>query len=167
MTRLVINVTADLKPLLNVHRYAEKNKPIVLLTAAQRYLRFLQRRFISLSAGGGEWPELKQSTIERKERRGVSGNSEAILRESDELLQGLGLKFVHDTYHVGYVQNKQHWRARGTIFLARIHTKGLGIVPVRRVIGRPSNTVRRGMTTDIRREYQKIIRRARRARRAL
>lgn len=154
-----INVTADLSPALNPLRYLDKNRPIILKTAAERYLRYLKERFIRLSRGGGEWSPLEESTIASKKSRG-SPTPRTILREFSDLFNSMGMRIGRNTWYVGFVTNfgisRPSDRASGTISLAKLHTKGGGRNKIRRVIGLPSEHVRRAMLEDIRKEYKKI-----------
>lgn len=163
MAGIRVNVIADVSQLLNVSRFAKTNQPILLNTAAIRYLQFQRKRFLALSAGGGEWPKLKRSTIKRKARRGIADNPRAILREYDALLSGLGFKTIGKKIFVGFTRNRPHPRGKSVFQIAKIHTKGLGVVPVRRVVGLPDSGLRIKMIDDIRTTYNKIIRANRRA----
>jgi hypothetical protein len=159
MAQIAINVVADLSPFMNVVRYAEKNQPQLIETAARRLLRYQQERFLRLSRGGGEWQKLSDITMRIKAAREYASDPNLILREKDELRHGLGMKLVGKTYFVGYVQNLEHWRYGGTVSLAKLHHFGVprNNLPARRVIGRPSDHVKKQMTQDIKKKYQQII----------
>lgn len=158
-----LNVTADLGPFLQVQRYAQRNQAHLMENAAKRYLRFQRERFLRLSYGGGEWAPLSPLTVKRKEYRGAS-NPSLILRERDELRKAMGMKFINGEWWIGFVQNYRHWRARGTIWLAKIHTKGVPDrnLPARRVVGRPTEHVRRAMADDVRNRTNEEIKKANR-----
>lgn len=164
MTTIRLNVITTIRPVINVNRYAEQNKPIILNTAARRLSRWQQNRFISFSAGGGDWAKLAASTILRKTRRGVASNPEWILREYDELFTSFGFRNINGALVVGITNNKSHPRGSTTFVIARVHQGGLGRVPVRRIVILPPKGILKQMNSDIRAEYNKIIRRNRRAR---
>lgn len=157
MTRIVLSVTANLSPFLNVVRYAEKNRPELLETAAKRLLKYQRERFLRLSRGGGEWSPLKSETIKRKKRRGVSKNPSLILREKGELLAAMGMKISNNRYLVGFVQNRSHWRAKGTTFLALVHHFGKGRVSQRRVIGIADPHIKKRMVEDVKMKFRRVI----------
>lgn len=164
MVQIKVNVIADLSKVLTVSRFSKNNQPILLQTAANRYLQFLKKRFIRLSAGGGEWPKLKKVTRDSKRKRGAP-NPRAILREFDELLSALSSKILGKKIFVGYVRNRKHTRAKSVFHLAKVHTKGIpsksGPV-VRKVVGLPDTKTRNQMTIDIRNTYNRLIRSRRR-----
>ena len=156
--RLKLNVRLDLSRLLNVDRYQKSNQPKLLDIAADRYLRYLRNRYISLSAGGGEWPDLTDSTIKSKAWRGIADNPSAILREYDLLLNSMGKVIRGKEIYVGYTSNRQHPRGISIFQLVRIHSKGEGRVPKRRVIGLPNQQTLKNMVNDVRSRYNRIIR---------
>lgn len=162
MVQIKVNVIADLSKVLTVSRFSKNNQPILLQTAANRYLQFLKKRFIRLSAGGGEWPKLKRITVLRKRRRGVADNPRAILREYDALLSALQSKILGKKVFVGFTRNRSHPRGKSVFFLAKIHTRGSRTIPSRRVVGLPDTKTRNQMTIDIRNTYNRVIRSRRR-----
>lgn len=162
MVGIKVNVIADVSQLLKIDRFSKNNQPILLNTAAIRYLQFQRKRYLALSAGGGEWPKLKKVTIQRKKRRGIAENPRAILREYDTLISSLGFKTIGRKIFVGFTRNRPHPRGKSVFQIAKIHTKGLGRVPVRRVVGLPDKALRIKMVDDIRTTYNKIIRANRR-----
>lgn len=161
MAQIAINVVVDLSPFMNVVRYAEKNQPQLIETAARRLLRYQQQRFLRFSRGGGTWKGLSDDTLRIKAARGEASNPNLILREKEELRHSMGMKLVRKTYHVGFVQNQGHWRAKGTIFLAKIHHEGAGHNPERPVIGYPATHVKQAMVQDIKQKYRQLIARNR------
>lgn len=164
MTNLTINAVINLKPLLNVNRFQEQNRPTLLKVAGNRYLKFQRSRFIANASGGGSWAALARSTIQAKTRRGIAADPEWILREYDVLLNELAIKVQGKQLLVGYVRNRSHPSGKSVYFLVRVHTRGTSRIPSRKVISEPTQTVLRGMVQDIRDEYNKVIRRERRAR---
>lgn len=157
-----IDIIADMKPLLNVYRFAEKNQPILLEVAAKRYLQYLRRRYISQSAGGGGWEDLEDSTVDSKEARRVARNPNWILREYDLVLKSLGIKNTPKRVYVGVVNSEPHPRGNTTIEIAKVHQKGTDLIPRRVIIPKVENTIRRKMVDDVRKEYDKVIRANRR-----
>lgn len=164
MATIKLNLIADMKPLMSVDRFQKQNQPTLLQTAVQRYVQFLRNRYISLSAGGGEWPQLADSTVASKESRGIAENPEAILRESDTMLEALSYRKIGNKLFVGIVHDEDHPRAESVKFLAKIHTAGSPKrkLPKRIVVSGPDNRTRKGMVKDIRDQYNKLIRQNRR-----
>lgn len=171
-----IYVVIDLSQFYAVKRYAEKNRPILLKTAAQRYQDYLKRRFRAYSARGFGWLELSKRRLREKERdqfrTGVRRIS-WILRETDQLLNAIEVKPDRDQYMVGIVKNKTHRgfkivRGRevsnniGMARLAEIHQFGRGHVPARPFMVLPNRSTQLRMVRDVRDEYNKIIRANRR-----
>jgi len=160
---ITINIIIDLKELMNINRYTEKNRTVLLDTAANRYLKYLKTRFISFSAGRGDWDPLKPDTIRIKTKRGVRGNPSWILRESDTLLNSLGIKKETGRIRVGLTRYRAHPRFNGTsIMLRKIHQYGDGVVPQRIIVPVIASNTRRQIVDDIKKEYNKIIRANRR-----
>lgn len=154
MTKIRLNVTTDIRSLINIQRYAEKNRPLIVRTAANRYLQFLRNRYISLSAGSSsQWMPLALSTVLRKIRRGIADDPTAILREYDVLLNSLNLKVNGQITYVGYTSDKKHPRGPSVFFLVIIHAD-----TGRRIIVLPSESVKKRMVDDIRKDYNKIVR---------
>lgn len=161
MWKVRIDIIADMKPMLNVYQFAEKNQPIILEIAAKRYLQYLRRRYIAQSAGGGGWEDLKESTIESKRKRNVADNPEWILREYDIVLNSLGIKNTPKRVYVGVVKSTQHPRGNNSIEIATIHQVGEGL-PARQIIPKVENSIRKKMVDDIRKQYDKVVRANRR-----
>lgn len=160
--KLTINVAIDISPLMNVNRYVKKNQSTLLKTAANRYLTYLRNRYISLSSGSGEWPPLAESTIKRKKRRIQQGygtaNPESILRETDTMLDTLGIRTRGKYVYVGYVREKPHPRGPSVNQLVNIHANGGVYLPSRNAMASPNNSTRIRMVEDIRDQYNKVIR---------
>lgn len=154
MSILTINIVADLRKVLNVSRFSRRNQPVLTKTAAQHYVNFLRERYLINSAGGGDWPGLKEETIKRKERRGIAEDPSAILRESDTVLESLGIRTRGQLVYAGFVREKDHPRGPSVNQLVIIHST------TRRIIILPSNNVRRKMAESARKEYNKLISRS-------
>lgn len=161
MQPIKINVEVDLGHLLAVTRYAERNRPLLLQTAANRYLRYLEQRYLRLG------PPLKDSTIASKKSRG-SDTPEAVMRESDHTRSQLSTKVVKQQIFVGYVRNSKVNRPSkkiGTTFaLVKMHrtVHAGGLNPARPIVVQPSEGVKKRMVEDIKNDYNKLIRRFRR-----
>lgn len=163
LMQIRINVAADLSRVLNVNRFAEKNRPAFLKEAGKRYVRYLRQAFIARSSGGG-WAPLKQVTIDSKKRRGLASNPDAILRETDQLLDAITWKATDYGIEVGFVIDAEHNERGGTIFgIAQAHTDGAPErhLPSRPIIISPSPSVQRAMIEDIRANYYKAQRKNR------
>lgn len=154
-----INIVIDLRPLLEVTRYAVKNRPTLLKVAADRYVSYLRNRYFAMSSGGGDWPPLQESTIIRKERRGWASDPDAILRETDTLIDSIGSRTRGQYVYVGFVRNSGHPRAPSILELARIQQEGTATIPFRPIIVPPNSRTRRQMVEAIKKEYNKIIKR--------
>lgn len=157
---LKLSVITDLKQLLNVQRFAKSNQPVLLNAAAKRYVQYLRNRFISLSSRPGTWPKLAESTIKRKIRVKVAVNPKWILRESDTMLNSLGIRTRGNQVLAGFVRDRPHPRAKSVNYLVKLHSHIIeSKLPYRPAIGSPNNATRKRMTEDIRDEYNRVIRR--------
>lgn len=154
-----INIVIDLRPLLDVTRYATKNRPTLLKVAGKRYVSYLRNRYFAMASGGGDWPPLQESTIVRKERRGWANDPDAILRETDTLIDSIGTRTRGQYVYVGFVRNSGHPRGPSVLELARIHQEGTATIPFRQIIVEPNSRTKRQMVEDIKKEYNKIIKR--------
>lgn len=158
MTKIQMNVVAHMDEVIRFNRYAQKNQPAIMETAAKRLLKYEKDRFLRLSRSGGSsvWPALSDITERIKEARGYTKYPAFILREKDELRNSMGMQIIRNRWYVGFVTNKGHWRYEGgTRGLAAIHHYGEGNVPKRTVIGVPPLYVKKNMASDIRREFKK------------
>ena len=164
MAILTINIIVDLKQVLNIDKFSTRNRPLLLVKAAERYVQFLQDRYITYALGGGTWPPLKEETIKRKERRGVASDPTAILLESEDLFNNIKVRRRGNTLYVGYVRNVAHFRHPSVTRLVTIHAKGQGRNPVRRIMALPDDATRKQMVEDIRRAYNAEIQRNKRVR---
>lgn len=158
---LTLNVRLNLQSLMNVDRFQKKNQSALISVAAQRYFKYLRNRFISNASGGNQWPPLKESTIERKERRGIADNPEWRLREYDYLLNSMGVKIIGKQTRVGFVKDRRHPRGKTVFQLIKIHGRGEGGLPIRQAIGLPNRSTSKQMAKDVRDQYNKLIRKNR------
>jgi hypothetical protein len=138
---------------------------------AARYLGFAQRRFARQSRGGGEWPRLAQSTVQKRRRGGRSrggsnqvatnpratGGRVAILRDTGTLYGALDIgarsntRRINNGIRVGFMGQQPHGNSRITIaHLAAIHQFGRGRVPKRPIIVEPDRPTIEGMRRDLR-----------------
>jgi len=164
---VTIEVTVDISDYLKIFRFAQKNRKTIVRLAAERYVRWLRKRYISLSAGGGSdddgggtWPELADETIERKIRRKIAKNPHYILREGDDMMDAIDMEERADGTYVGYVdEGMDHPRSSMSMVELVVHHAGTG----RDAIARPSNTIRKRMADDVRKEWNKMKRKYRRA----
>lgn len=170
---LKLNVVVDLAPLLNVKRYTDANRQVLLEVAADRYLKFLKKRHY----GGANWVTLRPATIKRKRIRqlkyGTPANPNWVLRETDTLVDNLEKKATKNGYDVGHVVDRIHPSTPDRIGkngkgrririsrLVRIHTAGDSSLPPRPVIEPPRPDTRKRMVADVRSAYDKVIRRYR------
>lgn len=158
-SQLTINARAFLEPALKVQRF--KDKPLLLKTAAQHLLNWLRERH----EAGANWEELKEVTIERKSRRGVAQNPEAILQETESMINTLSIRTRGERVFVGFPRDRAHQRTEDRVTnpinvneLVRIHSNGNVFLPIREVLGTPSNKVRADMVQLVQKEYNKLIR---------
>ncbi len=164
MAKLRINVNVWVGEVLNFAKYTKENQAKILRIAATRYLRYLKNRFASLSAGSGGWPDIKHSTITRKQKRmserGWVGNAAWILRESQTLINSMSIRHGPKRTEVGYIVDKMHARDEGyTVFEIVEHH-----APLRPIIVRPDGKTLRNMVRDIKKELEREIRKGRRKR---
>lgn len=96
-----------------------------LFKIGNRYLDFLKRRWVRNASGGGQWKKLEQSTIDRKSRPSSAtiGNPAWILREGDDLMNGMNKRVFKKTVNVGFLKTgKRHPRSKMTMHdLAILH----------------------------------------------
>ena len=117
---------------------------------AERVARWLRRRFIWYASQGGqpEWPDIDELTKKRK-------GSDLILRETDELLNAIGVAKSGDTggYAAGYVTNRAfnpHHRYPGTVAgLAVLLQDGIRNGKSWDIIVPPTETIRRKVVNDV------------------
>ena len=128
---------------------------------AIRYREFVQKRFVRLGSGGGEWPRLK-----RKRKRGKLVRAK-ILRDTGALLAALSPVFssaagaiqrrINKGIRVGYGGPAKHSKGRVTVAqIAHWHQVGAGNLPVRKIIVQPSRRVRQLMGQDLIRAAREV-----------
>ncbi len=158
------DVTVDLGPFSRLtHAIHAVNGPFhqAMLRWAVRYRSFLQKRFVRLSSGAGEWPKLKH-----KRKRGKL-NGAKVLRDTGTLLAAMSPVFsntpgqlqkrIRRGIRVGYGGPAKH--SGSDVSVARIakwHQTGAGRLPVRRIIVHPSPRLRKQMMGDLRKAASEI-----------
>jgi phage gpG-like protein len=110
-----------------------------LLNAGKIHLKFLRRRFLSASRGGGTWKPLAASTLKQKKP------NRGILRETDRLV---------DSLEPGHPDNILQVMPRGVrvgskVPYLRFHQFGTGTIPKRVVVIRPDAATLRQMKVEI------------------
>lgn len=129
---------------------------------AMRYRSFAQLRFDKASKGDGTWPPLKASTIARR-RKGSS----TILRDTGTLFAALNPVFMSQP---GALQSSIPWGIRvgfggpsrhpsGAVSVADIasfHHFGKGVLPVRKILVSPPQSVVKAMVQDAERAAKKL-----------
>jgi hypothetical protein len=126
--------------------------------AAERYANWLRRRYRQFSMGGGDWPDLAESTRRRKKQ-----NKDVILVEYTNLYNSLSVrKRRQNEYTVGIFSQQQARRSNKTLQqIATIHQQGRGL-PKREIVVMPSRGLYRGMVADIQKGVDADIRKANR-----
>jgi hypothetical protein len=130
---------------------------------AYRYRVFAQDRFKRFSRGGGNWPALKYGR-----KRGSKGAA-SILFDTGTLFKALHPTFIRKPgqlekhmpfgVRVGFGGPGGHPNAPMTVSeLARIHDQGLGFMPERRMIIKPTSRVIKSMAADMERALKKTSR---------
>jgi len=129
---------------------------------AARYRAFLQERFASYSRGGGDWPDLAEST--KRQRRKGKGKSGvvvfAILRNFGYLFAALTPNFtgrpgalqqnIPYGIRVGFGGPGKHPKGNATIAdIASFHQQGGKFLPVRQIIVDPPEQVIFAMRGDM------------------
>lgn len=155
----------SLKELTGIAKQAKKNNSYYTETAAKRYLTWLKARFIRLSQGGSEWPELESHTIKRKTQRAIASDPLRILIESRNLYQQFGMIRRGKGHLVGITgqSSGKEYRGKSPQRIAKYHQGGEGNNPTRRVVATPTGDVRRRIGKDVREAVGKIIRRNRKS----
>jgi hypothetical protein len=143
-----------------------------------RYLAWTKRLFLKNSAGGGDWPALKASTIAsrragrtRKHRergrgyrkRGPTGKV-SILRDTGTLFKALTIgaagnlfKFIKGGVRVGFGGPAKHPEGKATIRdIAVFHDQGKGNLQKRQILHKPDDAFKRAMLKDLKRGIERI-----------
>jgi len=128
--------------------------------AAERYQRWLQKRYKSYAMGGGDWEPLSEETVKRKKR-----NKNVILIEYMNMYDSLRVRRSgKNQYTVGIFTSRQARRSDLSIRqVATLHQKGEGRLPRREIIVMPPTRVNREMRRDIQDGVDKDVREANRA----
>jgi hypothetical protein len=121
--------------------------------AQTEYLESMRERFVEQSGGAGEWPELARLTQRERARLGFNPTRPiltrlAILYTALRAGQpGSASEFTHDSLRAGIGGPERHpgYGDRPPSLtigqIAEIHQRGLGRVPVRRILVDPSDSV--------------------------
>jgi hypothetical protein len=135
----VVYIGVDFGPLKHFTKDMKARTPELFRTVAERHLKMLERRFVALAAGGGEWPPLKDKTVIQKTNLKAS-NPAWILRRFHTLVHSMGFIMNKKGYWVGFVhENKTHPESSlRVVELATVHHLGEGVVPARPVIAFPT-----------------------------
>lgn len=133
---------------------------------AFRYRAWAQERFDEQSQGGGEWPDLKDST--KEQRRNKDKESISILRDTGILYAVLTPAFLglpgqleeNIAYgvRIGFGGPSKHGDD-GTVTVADIasfHHNGEGVLPVRSLIVEPPGSIINDMAGDMERAIDKL-----------
>lgn len=148
--------------------------PIALSKIGDRYIQWLRRRW--MSGGNGEWAPLRRQTIYNKRWRRIATNPEAIMRESDTMINSLAKRAFKRSVLVGILYHRKYpFFQPGVLIprrnalrrkknqgrplskksvkeLAEIHARGGPNLPKRQVIVPPPEGVRRNFVTILKRE---------------
>jgi hypothetical protein len=159
--RLVAKTRVDVRGLWRLERVLKadlrqkSNGPIrkAMRDWVIMYNRFLRRRFLRFSRGGGSWRPLAPSTKRRKRRK------KAILRETDTLLNKLFVSFGQSQIShrsggitVSYGRSGGHPDSSLSVGqLTKVHQEGRGIVPRRPIIVPPSKALKLRMNLRMQR----------------
>ena len=135
-----------------------------------RFRGLLKERFVEFSRGGGDWPDLKESTKRRraKARKGHEGaRSFAILIDTATLIHAVDPQFKNPPgrvdenipfgIRVGYGGPDRYPKGKATIAdIASFHQEGGGHLPCRKIIVGPSRGVVDAMAGDMTRALKQI-----------
>lgn len=130
--------------------------------AAERYQRWLQKRYKSYAMGGGDWEPLSEETVKRKKR-----NKNVILIEYMNMYNSLRVRRSgKNQYTVGIFTSQQARRSDLSIRqVATLHQHGNPEtnLPQREIIVMPSSHINREMRRDIQAGVDKDVKEANRA----
>lgn len=129
---------------------------------AMRYRSFAQLRFDKASKGDGTWPPLKASTIAGR-RKGSS----TILRDTNTMFSALNPVFTSQPgalqkgipwgIRVGFGGPARHPSSNVSVAdIASFHHFGKGVLPVRKILVSPPQSVVNQMVTDAERAAKKL-----------
>jgi len=127
-----------------------KDNPIMLgmKQAADIYVDWLRNRYVrnSMSGGSPSWPDIEESTKDRKMRRGYDPDS--ILRETDTLMNSISARNTgRGGYFIGYHGGGGHPRYPGSVTSLAILFQETGISNGKRwsIIVQPSKAIKEDM----------------------
>jgi len=170
--KFTARVTVDISGLKNIERILKadlrqkSNGPIrkAMRQWAIDYNRFLKRRFLRYSRGGGDWRSLADSTVRKKK-----GNKK-ILRDTETLRKELfaffgkrQLKHVVNGVSIQYGKGINHPESNLSVGrLTEVHQKGISPnLPRRPIIVSPSPQLKRKMNQTMQRALNTVVRRSR------
>lgn len=144
---------------------------------AARFRSFLQLRFDKFSKGGGDWPDLAESTKRRRQKArkthasrkksGSATRSFAILRDTGTLFAALTPAFARKPgqlqedipfgVRVGFGGPAKHPEGKTTIAaIAAAHQAGAGPLPVRKIVVPPDQATMDAMAGDMERALERL-----------
>lgn len=165
---LELTLVGDLSGALKFKKYTRsKHKEDGFEQAGRRFQRWLRRRYFALSAGGGEWKPLAESTIKQKEslaRWGrISVQPRWILRRQDVLVNSIEFEKQPMGFRVGFMTVKRYPKiykseqSRTVRYVAMQHQVGHGRLPQRKIIVIPPQAVVKAALEDVRRNLFKFV----------
>ena len=161
-TPLVFYIEVDLKAVMRFKKMTAQRRKKIFDRAGTRYTKYLRNRYLGLSAmvgGSSTWPKLEDITVKSKEKRGIANNPKWILREGDELLNGMSFVTNPSGFTVGYMTPEGHPRFEGTLGqLASIHQEGNSNLPSRKILIKPTAPLYRLLVRDIQQSIGDVIR---------
>jgi hypothetical protein len=132
----------NIAPLRALIAKAGSLAPVMKLWAV-RYSSFVRKEFVRNSRGGGDWPDLKEST-----KRGRRGKTFAILRDTGVLFNAISIGGRGNLTQVGkeefvYGFDKAPHGGDGITIqeIAAIHDQGKGKMPKRQILREPTESV--------------------------
>lgn len=164
-----LQLVGDLSGALKFKKYTRsKHKEDGFEQAGRRFQRWLRRRYFALSAGGGEWAPLADSTVKQKESLASRGRIKVqphwILRRQDVLVNSIEFEKRPMGFRVGFLTVKRYpkiyksERSRTVRYVAMQHQVGNGRVPKRKIIVNPPQAVVKAALEDVRKSLFKFIR---------
>ncbi len=158
-------VTIDLQPMTEFREaISKKSAPIrsAIKQWAFRVRAFWQERFDKYSKGGGNWPDLADST--KRARRGTGVFT--ILRDTGLMFAAIGPAFKNAPgqlekelkfgVRVGFGGPGKYPSGASLFDIASFHQEGKGFLPKREIIVDPSSIVIKGMRDDMERAIKKL-----------
>lgn len=161
-------MVVDFTPLMSLRREYAKDRIAMFRAVGERHAQMLRHRFISNAAGKGGWPELAEETKRTKKwdmiKRGYTGSVNWILRRSSKMANSIDYDIAKTTtyhgYSVGFIRDRRYSRSYSkftVLQLAQIHHLGLGRVPARPVVARPSPAQHRTLMNIVRKRFNKLV----------